>query len=334
MKKYYKIAYLYRDFDKVTEADLKILTHINISFGLVKNGRVNTDHLRNTEYFNKYREMNPDIKLILSVGGWGAGGFSTAASTEEGCRIFAESTFEIYEKFKLDGIDIDWEYPCIDSANIDCSPDDKYNFTRLLRYIREALPKRATTSIAAGAGDYFIESTEMCEAVKYLDYVQLMTYDMRGGFSKRTGHHTNLFQPEGDDNINSADHSVKIFNSAGVPHGKLIIGSAFYSRSWSDVHSAANNGLHQPASDVGGFGAGFTRLKEEFIDKNGFIRYWDDSAKAPYLFNGKRFISYDDEESVTCKCRYIKENGLLGIMYWEHSSDPDRYLLKTIGENI
>src|SRR4051812_41844223 len=68
----------------------------------------------------------------------------------------------------------------------------------------------------------------------------------------------------------------------------------------------------------------------------GFVRYWDDKAKAPYLWNEetKQFVTYDDEESVKLKCEYVKEKNLGGIMFWQYSSDPKEYLIKTINQNL
>lgn len=335
MNEYYKIGYIWDGYlDKVTPEDMKILTHINIAFGLIddENGKIKTSHLKNTEYIKKLREYNPDIKILLSVGGWGAGGFSNAASTADGCKKFAESGYDAYKILGLDGIDIDWEYPCSDSAGIDASPKDKYSFTAMLKNLREALPKSAMLTIAAGAGDYFIEDTEMEKVQEYLDYVQLMTYDMCWGDT--TMHHTNLY---GSDI--SADYSMNLFNKAGVPLDKIIIGAAFYSREWQNIISAENGGLYQKTGKPAGFagsGPKYTDLCENYINKNGYIRYWDDTAKAPYLFNEKEghFITYDDEESIKFKCGYIKKSGIKGIMYWEHSCDRKRYLINAIKDNL
>lgn len=332
MPHYFKIGYVGDGYlDRFTEEDAKRLTHINIAFGHVEDGKVKIRHLKNMEHLARIRGYNPDLKIILSVGGWTIGGFSTAASTEAGCESFAQSALDAYNKFGLDGIDIDWEYPCYDSAGIDASPNDKQNFTTMIRMIREKLPSGAIVSIAAGAGKYFIEGTEMDKVVQELDYVQLMTYDMCGG--KTTMHHTNLFASDSNKRSN-ADAAVEIFRAAGVPLEKLVIGAAFYSREWKEVTCGDNNGLAQTTEDGAGFGPNFAQLRENYIDKNGYTRHWDDSAKAPYLFNGRHFITYDDEQSIALKCRYVKEKGILGIMYWEHSLDESRRLLGVINEEM
>ena len=184
----------------VTPDDAKRLTHVNIAFGLVgKDGLLDSHQLTNIDYIHTLRAFNPSLKVVLSVGGWGAGGFSTMALTEEGRRAFAESCREYVEKTGLDGIDIDWEYPCDNSAGIDCDPRDRENFTLLLKALRDALGTERIVSIAAGAGKYFIEGTEMPRVAEICDYVQLMTYDMRSGFCSQAGHHASLYPTKGDE---------------------------------------------------------------------------------------------------------------------------------------
>jgi chitinase len=118
-----------------------------------------------------------------------------------------------------------------------------------------------------------------------------------------------------------------------VPINKLLLGAAFYSHKWTGVNPE-NNGFGS-ASESGCLGGySFAELYRNYINKNGFTRYWDDAAKAPYLFGGNEFISYDDEESIRYKCEYVKDNNMLGIMYWEHSCDDTRLLLKTIDDTL
>jgi chitinase len=116
---------------------------------------------------------------------------------------------------------------------------------------------------------------------------------------------------------------------AGVPREKIVIGAAFYSRVWHQVPDR-NHGLHQMAGTTGGYGPDFTTLAAEYINKNGYTRYWDEEARAPYLFNGQSLISYDDEESIHHKCSYVKDQQLAGVMFWEYSCDTTHRLLGAI----
>ncbi|EPY13423.1 MULTISPECIES: glycoside hydrolase family 18 protein [Paenibacillus] len=317
----------------VTAEDAKKLTHLNVAFGHVKNDRITIDHLQNLSQLQVLKSYNPELLILLSVGGWSAGGFSEAASTAEGRRLFAESAVRVLETAPFDGIDLDWEYPCYSEAGIASSPNDKQNFTLLLKELREVLDakgqadgKHYLLTIAAGADQYYIDGTEMDVIHSYLDFIQLMTYDMRGGFQTLTGHHTNLYTSTGDLFRISVDASVRLFAAAGVPREKIVIGAAFYSRMWKDVPNT-NNGYLQMAPGSGGYGPDYTKLVAEYINKNGFVRHWDEEAKSPYLYDGHNFITYDDPESLTHKCKYVMEQGIAGVMFWEYSCDHTHTLL-------
>ncbi|WP_309120136.1 glycoside hydrolase family 18 protein [Paenibacillus sp.] len=329
-----------RALPELTGDAARKLTHMNVAFGHVRDDEIRIDHLEHLLELERLKREHPSLKMLLSVGGWSAGGFSEAASTEAGRRRMAESAVDVLRRFPFDGIDLDWEYPCYAEAGIAASPDDKRNFTLLLRDMREALDRKAASdgraymlTIAAGADQYYVDGTEMNEAQRYLDYVQLMTYDMRGGFQTLTGHHTNLYTPTGDLFRISVDASVRLFERAGVPREKLAIGAAFYSRMWKDVPNV-NRGLLQMTPGSGGYGPDYGELAERYIDKNGFVRYWDDEAKAPYLFDGSTFITYDDEESLREKCDYVKRERLAGVMFWEYKCDPTGRLLDALYRNL
>lgn len=340
-KKYISAGYVSdRDLPNMTHEHLSKLTHMNIAFGHVRNDAITIEHLQNKESIGKIKSEHPELTILLSVGGWSAGGFSEAASTEEGRNSMAASAVQILNDLPLDGIDLDWEYPCYGEAEIASSPDDKQNFTLLLKTIREALDAKGAQdgrhyllTIAAGADQYYVDGTEMDQVQKYLDFVQLMTYDMRGGFQVLTGHHTNLHTSTGDLFRISTEASVNLFIRAGVPKEKIVIGAAFYSRVWKQVPDR-NHGLHQMAGTTGGYGPDFTELAANYINKNGYVRYWDDEAKAPYLFDGSSLISYDDEESIQCKCEYVKAEGLAGVMFWEYGCDKTYSLLGAMHQGL
>lgn len=60
-------------------------------------------------------------------------------------------------------------------------------------------------------------------------------------------------------------------------------------------------------------------------------RVFDRITKVPYLYEGIRWISYDDEESITIKSQWIVDNGYGGAMsfalnYDLFKNDSDSYL--------
>ena len=322
-----------KGLDQMTQEDALRLTHINLAFGVIVDGLLSMKNFPNLkEQLARVRGLNPKLKIVLSIGGWTAGGFSLMSRRLEGRASFGQSVKTVLDDYALDGVDIDWEYPCSDEAGIDCDPSDKVNFTYLMEAMREAAGPGRIVSIAAGGGDYFVRDTEMDKVAQICDYVQIMTYDLNC-FTHTTRHHTSLYAMAGSYPQGNADYCTRLFHAAGVPLEKIVLGAAFYSRKWTGV-KPDHNGLLQDAESIGGYGPSYGELLKDYIGKNGFVRYWDDVAKAPYLFDGSTFISFDDAESIAQKCAYIKEKGLLGLMYWEHSCDPSGTLLKAIADNL
>ena len=72
---------------------------------------------------------------------------------------------------------------------------------------------------------------------------------------------------------------------------------------------------------------------------DGWVRYWDDIAKVPYLYNElqNKFISYDDSQSIDIKVQYAKSLNLAGVMIWELSQDArntDQGLLDVVATSL
>jgi chitinase len=311
------------------------LTHINYAFGKVSaEGEVviEPDAPAHFSQLNALKARNPRLKVLISIGGWGADNFSDAALTDESRQKFARSAVALIDRYALDGVDLDWEYPGQPGPGIKFRPEDKENFTLLLKTLREQLGSRLLT-IASAGGRYF-EHTEMDRLHQYLDFVNVMTYDFAGSWSDVTGHHTPLFRsaaaPEKPASIDFIEQHLR----AGIPPDKIVLGVAFYGRSWKGI-ADGNNGLNQPyqAYDVD---VPYARLVAEYLTSPAFERFWDPSAHAPYLWDrsGGRFVTYDDPQSLLDKARFVKERGLGGMMYWEHSHDPEERLLDVISGEL
>jgi len=339
----------------VAGIDAKKLTHINYAFvncidSMAVLSNIKTDTL-NFRLLNTLKNVNPDLQILISIGGWGwSKNFSDAVLTPTSRALFAKTSVDIVRQGKLDGIDIDWEYPGSRGAGNSFRPEDKQNFTLMFKEIRKDLDqlsaetgKKYLITAALGASKGFTEKTEMGEVAKILDYAYLMTYDF-GGPNGTVGHHTNLYSYGPDGKSNSADQAIKYFMDAGVPANKLGIGVAFYGKG-SQSTTTANHGLGEklvprpPAGSPPGPripAGGYSNLKDSVINKNGYKRYWDKQAKAPYLFNeeNRNFITYDDERSAKLKSRYVKKHHLAGIFFWQYSSDPKGYLLNELYKDL
>ena len=347
-------AYVAGGLGSVTAEDAARLNLINIAFGTIKDGLLWYPTKEETrDEIARIKAANPAIEILLSIGGWGAGGFSTMAKTPEGIAAFTASCLDAAAFMGLDGIDVDWEYPTIGSAGIDFAPEDKENFTALLASLRKGLDERfgccgrschKLLTIAAGSGPYYVRAVEIEKIVPLLDYISLMTYDMAGGWTPACNH-TALYPTAcpGVKNM-SVDTTVKLFHEAGVPYEKLVIGAAFYSRRWTHIRKGENNGFGERCYDPedkesGLWGPGYGEIVTKLLDPDapeskGWILSRDEAAHARWLYHPEKeeFISYDDEESVREKAAYARDKGLCGIMYWEHTCDPTKKLLKALTE--
>lgn len=332
-----------------TMVDAKKLTHINYAFVVIKNNRAYLEHEKtdtvNFRNLVKLKKINPNLKLLISIGGWGGSrNFSDAVLTDTAREAFAASAVAIVKKYNLDGIDIDWEYPNDIGAGNIYRPEDKHNYTLMFQKLRldlDTLEKQTGNkkllTTAAGGFTRFLKLTEMGEASKYLDYVSLMTYDFAQDSLHMVLHHTNLYASEGYKTLCSADIAVHDFMAAGVPADKLVVGVAFYGHTLAAADSQKTIlGAKTAAIHVRGVGGGYTFIKDSLINKKGYKYYRDKDAYAPYLYNAKlrQFITFDDEWSVKNKCKYVKKNNLAGVMFWEYSSDRKEYLLKEIDKDL
>jgi chitinase len=327
-------------WDAAGDKDLGKIDTLIFAFAQVIDGRVVLDTAATDRLHTliALRAAHPALKVAISVGGWGAGGFSEAAGSAAGRQAFADSAAQLLTAQDADGVDVDWEYPEHGEAGIRASPEDRANFTRLLQALRAALDRAGaihgragarhfTLSIAAADGP-FVSGVDIAAVSPYLDWFNLMTYDFVNSLTPFTGHHSglgaaNIAPPE----ARTAQRAVRQFLDAGVPPGKLVIGAAFYGREFADV-VPDHQGLYQHYGRYQGE-LPWPQLRKAYIGKDGYVRHWDSAAQAPWLWNAgtRRFISYDDPQSIAAKAAYVKARHLGGIMYWEQSLDPSGELL-------
>lgn len=285
--------------------DPTLLTHINYAFAHIKNDFESLEIKKESTRFKKIlalKEKNPDLKIMLSIGGWGAGNFSEMAADETHRKNFCKNCLAAVEKYGLAGIDLDWEYPTSSSAGISSSPDDTKNFNLLLKDLREVLGDELLITMASSSSAKYVDFKT---AIQYLDFVNIMTYDM-GDPPK---HNAALYPSSMSSR--SCDESVDFHRQKGVPYNKIVLGMPFYGH---------GNETDVPES------VDFRDLKK-YQDK--FTEKWDDKAKVPYLVNsdGKMVLTFDNERSIGLKADYIKSKKLRGAMYWNIEADDDNWTL-------
>jgi chitinase len=321
------------------------LTRINYAFANIQGGRMVPGSPADAQNFATLRSMrsaNPHLTILVSLGGWlWSTNFSDMALTGESRAIFEDSVMQFLTRYDLDGLDIDWEYPGLPGAGHPFRAEDKQNFTALLKELRERFDasarrgRRLYLTIAMGASDEVITNTEMQKVQRYVDTVNLMTYDYyEPGSESITGNHAPLYADPADPKSASSADTVRAFQRAGVPAEKILLGVPFYGHEWGQVKDQ-NHGLFQVGKAVPGAYTPFSAIDTTML-ASGFTRYWDDAAKVPYLYNPQQhiFISYEDPQSLKLKCQYIRTQKLGGIMFWEYFGDSSGKLLQTINTEL
>ena len=288
-----------------TMPDPSLLTHINYSFAHIRDDFESLDIKKESRLaaIANLKKSHPGLKVMLSVGGWGAGNFSEMAADPTHRKNFCNNCLAAVNKYNLDGIDLDWEYPTSSAADISSSPNDTRNFTLLLEDMRQTLGEDKLITMASSANARYVDF-QSC--VRYLDFVNIMTYDM----GKPPYHNAGLYTSAATKR--SCDESVTLHYNAGVPYEKMVLGVPFFGH-----------------GDGRAFTSDCIDYRDIKFDTSTYTVRWDADAQVPYLADtgGNMVLSYDDEISVGLKADFVKDKGLLGAMYWNIEADDDSWTL-------
>lgn len=299
------------------------------------------------ECLNDYMEKahKKGVRVVLCIGQEGSQyckNFSKIANNAGLRKTFINNVITLINKYKFDGVDIDWEYPGYNTG-VDTSID-KIAYTNLIKELNEAVKSNnsehlVTSAIPAGPWGYV--RFNLATSSKYLDYINLMSYDMQA--EGKTSHHSALYPSTYAYKGCSVDESVDLFVNNGVSKNKIIIGAAFYGRASTVPNAQTPGGI---GSTIGAYNqtskngstVQYTKIVSDYLNKNlsTIKRYWDDSAKAPYIYDSENhvFITYDDPISIGYKCDYVKSKGVGGIMYWDNGSDATGNLIDAIYDKL
>jgi chitinase len=311
------------------------LTHLFYAFATIEQGHLvlPEDAPAHLEALAGLKRGHPGLRTVLSIGGWGAGGFSDAALTERSRAAFAEEALAAADGF--DGIDLDWEFPVSGGpAEVTHRPEDRRNATLLANVLRARLEtgKILTAALPAGrlqsAGPYDpAESFEIAELAKVLDFVNLMTYDFGTGFSPVATFNAPLAGVGGPDG-NDVTAAVDFYLAAGVARERLVLGVPFYGRGFLVDEAGEQAGLGRP--QVGTMEAPEWReIKNSFLPDPAWERHRHPVARSPWLYHAgnKAFVSYEDAESIEERAAFAAQQGLAGAFTWQLAADDDEHTL-------
>ena len=324
-------SYIYRNFDKVDNLFFDTLDIINCSFAKGNsNGTVT-----GSSFFKVCTEKI--IPKAHKKGDWVVMSIAPDSDWVELCDpsnnmvdTFCDNIIKAINEYGFDGVDIDWECP---------TSSQKTWFTNLVKTLREKMTKNNPNHIlsaAIGGGKWQPPYYDMANSVKYLDFVNMMTYGMTSSSGQ---YHNSLYKNSSyHDSANKCGYtlvscsiveSIEIYDTYNVPHKKIIVGLAFYGIKQSREYNSSTN-------TYGSWGKGgsifYTSIKNNYLDNPDYTYVYDTRCGVPYLISKDKtvFISFDDVRSIKEKCQYVLDHNLGGVMYWENGCDTTGDLIGAI----
>ncbi|XP_032594794.1 probable chitinase 10 [Drosophila grimshawi] len=316
--------------------DPKLCTHIVYAFATLQDYKLTEatdDDPENYESVIALRDTNPDLQILLAIGGWAFGSTPFKELTSNVFRMnqFVYEAIDFLRDYKFNGLDVDWEYPR--------GAEDRVAYVNLLRELRVAfegeakssgLPRLLLTAAVPASFEAIAAGYDVPEISKYLDFINVMTYDFHGQWERTVGHNSPLFALEsatGYQKKLTVDYSAREWVKQGAPKEKLLIGMPTYGRSFELVNDTQFD-IGSPSSGGGKSGkftseAGFLSYYEvcSFLAADNTTLVWDSEQQVPFAYRGNQWVGFDDERSLKTKTEWLKEQGFGGIMVWSIDMD-------------
>lgn len=317
-------SYIYREYQAVDDNFFETLDVINTAF-IVANDQGNlsgTNYLDNVTTYIMPKANTHGDWVIMSIAP--SSSWSTIASSSATLTNFANQIVLFINEYGFDGVDIDWETP---------TTAETKRYTALMKEVYEKVkannPNHLVTS-AIGGGMWQPPKYDLNFSAQYHDYINLMTYGATGAngqyqnpLYRQTTYHNPTYLVGRTLSTASIDESVKDFKDTyGIDYEKIIVGVAFY-------------GMKQIKSGTSWVAAGsvyYHEIYHTYLNLSTYTEYYDQGAGVPYLLknDGTEFISYDNPRSILQKSRYIIDEGLGGMMFWEYGTDTSGVLLQAM----
>ncbi|KAF5859908.1 hypothetical protein ETB97_002222 [Aspergillus alliaceus] len=256
---------------------------------------------------SELKERHPQLKVVVSIGGDAYSvNFPAVAGDTDKRQTFAQTAINLAQKYKFDGIDVDWEFP----MNV----QDGKNFTLLLKECRKKLGQKGIITVATTPNALWYEYLDFSGMHDVVDFYNLMAYNFAGSWNKTAGHCSNLHNDPGSGaTFVSVDKVVQNYKGKGVDVSKVLLGIPLYG-----VIFDGTDGPGKPYTSIPGENPSYKDLpksgaKEEYSDRAG--------ASWSYDASKKEMVSYDSMEEIVEKGKYVKTHGLGGGFFWDAAKD-------------
>ncbi|APR76501.1 Chitinase [Minicystis rosea] len=252
-------------------------------------------------------------KAVVMLGGAGEHAKWVSAASAAHRAAFVQNLKALAEDYGFDGFDLDWEP--IEAA-------DQPDFKALAQDMRAAMPSTILTVPVGWVNANFPDVDALYgEVAPLFDQINIMSYSMAGPWDGWQSWHSSALYGGGGNTPSSVDSSVAAYLAAGVPAAKLGVGIGFYGSCWSPPVTAPKSAIGSSQIIADDNIMTFANIMSAYY--SAADRKWDDAAKAPYLSfssahgpQGCTFVSYEDEESILEKGKYVAQKGLGGAIVW------------------
>ena len=329
------VAYLDMTTGTVNLPPADRVTHLMAAFA-----NVNPDGTLAADSVASWKTALPNVKILLSVGGWTWSSAFTAVANSSAKRLaFAQSCRQYVQANGIDGIDLDWEWP--GGGNTSPNANDRTNFTALVHAVRQELNTLSTTTgktyeltCYAPALSSLLDFWDLAALKNDFNFFNVQGYDLHGTWDNQTNHQSALYpNPSGPDDNLTISEILAVYEAAGVPRSQLLVGAPFYGQVWNNAGPTAN-GLFQTAT--GSHTPTYATLAASSARTH--LRVWDTYAKVPFLYDALgtgQWTTYDDPQALYEKAAFSIAKGYAGVFFWQIGGDTaDHQLLTSLSDSL
>ncbi|KAG5835442.1 hypothetical protein ANANG_G00244050 [Anguilla anguilla] len=187
---------------------------------------------------------------------------------------------------------------------------------------------RLMVTAAVAAGKRIIDAGyEVVELSKYLDFINVMTFNFHESLENFTAHHSPLYRgsrDQGDFTYANADFAMRYWRGQGAPAEKLHMGFTTFGRSFT--LSSSDQGPGAPARGSASAGPyvqemGLWSYYEICSFIQGTTVQWIEEQQVPYAVKGDEWVGFDNHRSFEAKAQYLKNNNFGGAFVWALDMD-------------